>query len=341
MVAFERETCWDLAVLSSTRRLVELLEDGAFHSGAELARTLDVTRAAVWKRIKRLQDETGLTVDAVPGRGYRLAEPLQLLDADRLQDRLQSGGVVERLWVLPCVDSTNSFLRRQQLPPVGKGNACLSEYQESGRGRRGRHWVSSYGRNLMLSLGWHFDLGLAGLSGLSLAVGVGVANLLTALGSCRHRLKWPNDVEVDGAKLAGILVEATGEAQGPAFAIVGVGLNVRMSEEQLNAIDRPATDLARQGCTGITRTDLAEKCVKALAQVCRQYAEEGIRPFLQSWLAFDGYLNREVVILNAGRTIAGRYVGIDGDGALLLERDRATEIYHAGEVSLRRRTDTP
>lgn len=319
-------------------RLVGLLGDGAFHSGEELARELEVTRAAVWKRIKRLQAETGLRVDAVPGRGYRFSEPLDLLDADRLHQRLQATGVVDRLWVLSSVDSTNSFLTRQPVPAVGRGNACLSEYQDAGRGRRGRHWVSSYGSNLMLSLGWHFDLGLAGLSGLSLAAGVAVAEMLTSQGLSQHRLKWPNDIEVDGAKLAGILLEAIGEAQGPTFAVVGIGLNVRMSDAQRNAIDRPATDLAREGCAGVARTDLAEQCVKALVQACRQYAEEGIQRFRQRWLALDGYLNREVAIISGAQTLTGRYVGIDGDGALLLERDGQTKVLHAGEVSLRSNT---
>lgn len=321
--------------MSATHRLVGLLADGGFHSGEELARVLGVTRAAVWKRIKRLKAETGLKVHAVTGRGYRLSKPLDLLDADYLRQRLQANGLFDRLWVLSSVDSTNSFLARQSIPAIGRANACLCEYQDSGRGRRGRTWVSSYGNNLILSLGWHFDLSLSGLSGLSLAVGVALAELLASIGLNRHRLKWPNDVEVAGEKLAGILVEAFGEAQGPAFAVVGVGLNVQLPEEQRVAIDRPATDLVRQGIVDVTRTALAERCAKALAQACRQYADEGIRDFLQRWLAFDGYLNRNVHILCGGRTIAGRYVGLDETGALLLEQDGCTQAYRAGEVSLR------
>jgi BirA family biotin operon repressor/biotin-[acetyl-CoA-carboxylase] ligase len=323
--------------MDAQHQLIQVLADGRFHSGEDLAAELGVTRAAVWKRLKRLMGQTGLQVHAVRGRGYRLAEPLELFDADQLRAAVPalSNGRLEQLWVLPSVDSTNSYLSRQPPPATGRGLACLAEHQSAGRGRRGRSWVTPYGASLALSLAWRFDLPLATLSGLSLAVGVVLAETLQQFGLRGHQLKWPNDLHLDGRKLAGILVEARGEAHGPALAVVGVGLNLRLAGDQAQAIDQPWIDLASAGLRDVSRNQLAARLLDTLAAACERYAAEGLASFLPGWQGFDGYHGREVDLVSGERRIQGRYLGIDASGALLLERDGRPQAYHAGEVSLR------
>ena len=323
-------------------QLLRHLADGRFHSGEALAARFQVTRAAIWKQLQSLPPEFGLQVHAVRGRGYRLAQALELLDPVVLSAALQrpEADAVERLWVLPSVDSTNSFLLRKAPPSIGRGALCLAEYQNAGRGRRGRRWASGFGTNLVLSLAWSFDLPLSALSGLSLAAGVAVAEVLDQFGLREHRLKWPNDVLVDGRKLAGILVEAQGEAQGPATAVIGIGLNMTVSTAQAAEIDQAWVDLSGAGLSGVSRNALAVSCTKSLIEACRVYAQRGLDAFLPRWRAYDGLLDREVRLVSSGKDVFGRYLGVDGQGALLLEHAGRRRAFHGGEVSLRERSDT-
>ena len=318
-------------------RLARSLADGRFHSGEGLAAELGVTRAAVWKQLKRLTERTGLRVHAVRGRGYRLAEALELLDEQRLRAALPGdvAAQLERIAVLSSVDSTNSFLVRQPHPGIGRGAACLAEHQTAGRGRRGRGWVTPYGAGLALSFAWRFELPLAALSGLSLAVGVVLAEALQQLGLNGHQLKWPNDLHVDGRKLAGILVEAYGESHGPTLVVVGLGLNLRLPQEHAATIDQPWTDLASAGLPGVSRNTLAADLLHRLVVACNGYANTGLGDFLRRWEAFDGYRGREVQLTSGNRVVRGRYLGIDDTGALRLDVAGRQELFHAGEVSLR------
>jgi BirA family biotin operon repressor/biotin-[acetyl-CoA-carboxylase] ligase len=323
--------------MAAIQELVGLLADGRFHSGEQLAQHLGVSRAAVWKRLQRMARDTGLAVDAVRGRGYRLRAPLELLDAERLGSILSDryGQVCDRHWVLSSVDSTNAFLARQPVPAPGRACVCLAEQQAAGRGRRGRQWASSYGSSILMSASWRFELPLAGLSALSLAVGVAVAEALSGLGLEGLGLKWPNDVQHAGRKLAGILVEASGETGGPALAIVGVGVNVRLADHLGESIDQPWTDLARAGYPTISRNALAEVLRVGILDACREYADRGIQPFLRRWSVFDQFVGRPVRLVGVGGQRDGRYLGLDSTGGLRLEGPDGVRTYHAGELSLR------
>ena len=321
--------------------LLKFLADGKFHSGEDLAERLGVSRAAIWKQLKHLSRCTGLQIYAVRGRGYRLHRSLELLDIDTLENYLYStlGTRLQKLWVLSDVDSTNNFIHSQVHPPLGTGVACFAEYQSAGRGCRGRTWSSPYGANLTLSLGWKFDLPIAALSGLSLAVGVALAELLEDMGLENHKLKWPNDLQLDGRKLAGILVDAGGEMEGPTLAVVGVGLNLNMPEDMAVGIDQPWTDLHSAGLQCISRNRLAARVLEKLVEACAIYAEKGLDGFLPAWHRFDGFIGKDVQLIVGKTHHPGRYLGIREDGAVLLERNGESRAFHAGEVSLRAAAD--
>ena len=316
--------------------LLQILADGRWHSGETLAGQLGVSRAAVWKRLQGLQTLPGVTVEAVPGQGYRLAQPLELFERELIlaglapsrRDRLQA------LEIHPVIDSTSSALQRAPAPDLHHGRACLAEYQSAGRGRRGRSWVGGFGRNLMLSLAWRFDLELAGLAGLSLAAGVALAEVLEEAGLEGHRLKWPNDLLVDGAKLGGILVEAQGEADGPCTAVIGVGLNLALEDEGA-AIDQPWTDLRRHLSPMPGRNRLAGRLLDRLMATCERLQRDGLQPFLEPWRQRDGFRDRPVVLHTPRGASQGICRGIDDQGALLIETAAGIERHHAGEVTLR------
>ena len=318
--------------------LARLLADGRFHSGEALAADLGVSRAAVWKHVREMSAELGLKVDAVRGRGYRLAAPIDLLDRSRIADALapETAAALAGLIVLDAVGSTNGHLMGQRLPRSGLGIACVAEQQTAGRGRRGRTWVSPFGANVYLSLLWQFELPAVALAGLSLAVGVAVAEALRRLGVADAALKWPNDLLWRGRKLGGILVELSGEAEGPTRAVVGVGVNHRMPAASAALIDQDWTDLAGAVPHALpSRCALVAGLLDRLVAAMRQFGASGLAPFLPAWDELDGLRGMAVVVRTGDRAIAGKELGVAPSGALRLLTDEGERQYLAGEVSVR------
>ena len=323
--------------MSARARLLQQLADGRFHSGQRIAAALGVTRTAVWKQVQRLESELGIRVDAVRGRGYRLATPLELLDTDRVRAELGSDSekALQSLRLLATTTSTNAEANRD-LPQISnRAKVWLAEHQTEGRGRRGRPWVSTFGENLYLSLAWRFELPMSELAGLSLVAGVVVAEVLAKLGLVGHRLKWPNDVLVDNRKLAGILVEVAGEAGGPASAVIGIGVNFHVSALAGSQIDQPWIDLRQTNAAQVSRNRLAGRLVDALIAACDLFAVERLGPFIDRWQAFDTLHGQPVRILRGTESIEGIYRGIAPSGAVLIENHAGLSEHHAGEVSLR------
>jgi BirA family transcriptional regulator, biotin operon repressor / biotin---[acetyl-CoA-carboxylase] ligase len=322
------------AHLSGEREILERLIAGPV-SGDALAQGAGLTRAAMWKRIEGLR-EAGVEIDAQAGRGYALRHPLELLQAEAIVDALppfvRAGlASLEIVWSL---DSTNSEMLRRQ-PPGHGAAALIAERQTGGRGRRGKTWASPLAAHLYLSLSRQFSGGLARLGGLSLVAGVAAAEALHESGYPGVRLKWPNDLVVEGRKLGGLLVEGGGEHAGPVRAVVGLGLNVRMPENMARTLDQPWTDLA--ALTGLlpSRNALAAGLLAHLVPALDQFDAEGLEPFLARYAAFDALTGREVLVQLAGTAQAGTAVGIAEDGALRVRVDGQERVFHAGEVSVR------
>lgn len=319
--------------------LLRQLSDGRFHSGQQLAQALGISRSAVWKHMQRLETDLGLEISAVRGRGYRLSRPLELLDAGRIRSELNPGAAasLEVLSLLSTTASTNSCASRDLPLESGRARVWLAEHQTEGRGRRGRSWVSTFGENLYISIAWRFELPMTELAGLSLVVGVVVAEALAQLGLEGHRLKWPNDVLVGERKLAGILVEASGEADGPATSVLGVGVNFRLAEAHGARIEQPWTDLSRVSPLPISRNRMAGILIDRLIDACRLFAAERLSPFLSRWEVFDGLNGQPVCLIRGKQSIEGTYRGIAPSGAMVLEDALGRSEHHAGEVSLRKK----
>ena len=199
-------------------KLIALLANGEFHSGEQLGETLGMSRAAINKHMQTLRD-WGVDVFTVPGKGYSLPEPIQLLNAEQILGQLDGGSVT----VLPVIDSTNQYLL-DRIGELKSGDACVAEYQQAGRGRRGRKWFSPFGANLYLSMFWRLEQGPAAAIGLSLVIGIVMAEVLRKLGADKVRVKWPNDLYLQDRKLAGILVELTGKTGDAAQIVIGLSL---------------------------------------------------------------------------------------------------------------------
>jgi BirA family biotin operon repressor/biotin-[acetyl-CoA-carboxylase] ligase len=333
--------------------LVRRLADGQVHSGEALARELGVTRAAVAKQVHALA-EWGLAVESVPRIGHRLGRPLDLLDGDAIRAQLgaESRARLRNLEVHDALDSTNSRLLARADLPAGSCDVCLAEYQTAGRGRRGRTWLAPYAAGLCFSLSWSFREPPAELAALSLAVGVAVLRALAALGVPGASLKWPNDVLLDGRKLGGILCELRAEVGGPAFVVVGIGLNVSLPEAVRARIVAegglpPASleaalaaaprDAAAHASGRSLRNALAARLVDELVRMALAFEAHGFAPFHAEWSRADALAARPVRVLGHVRERDGIARGIAADGSLRVEIDGRIEHVASGEVTLRAR----
>lgn len=318
------------------KKLLILLADGAFHSGTELAEALGVSRSAVWKQLSGLA-ELGLSHAAVSGKGYRLDNPLELLAASKIREVVsdQTDALIASLEIHDQIDSTNRYLVERSQNHAPSGSVCFAEYQTAGKGRRGRHWVSPYGCNIYLSILWRFQQGPAAISGLSLAIGVAVIRALKQHQINAIGLKWPNDIYSQGKKLGGILVEVSGETDGPCTAVIGLGLNLFVPESQAQSINQAWTDLSKiTGQQRLFRNKLAGALLNHLLPVIAEYERVGIKAYLDEWRSCDCLSGKSVTLFIGQQQFEGTVQGIDDNGMLLIERpDGSVQTFASGEVS--------
>lgn len=308
--------------------LISILSDGEFHSGEQLGEHLGMSRAAINKHIQTLRD-WGIDVFTVPGKGYSLPEPIQLLSADVVQAGVTAGNVT----VLPVIDSTNQYLI-ERIDELNSGDVCIAEYQQAGRGRRGRQWFSPFGANLYLSMYWKLEQGPAAAVGLSLVIGIIMAEVLHALGADQVRVKWPNDLYLHDRKLAGILTELTGKTGDAAHIVSGAGINLTMRNVESTIVNQGWISLQEAGVS-IDRNQLAIYLINALRDALLIFEAHGLTPFLPRWEKLDNFINRPVKLIIGEREITGISRGINEQGALMLEQNGMITPWMGGEISLR------
>ncbi|EOC1534844.1 bifunctional biotin--[acetyl-CoA-carboxylase] ligase/biotin operon repressor BirA [Cronobacter turicensis] len=308
--------------------LISFLADGEFHSGEQLGERLGMSRAAINKHIQTLRD-WGIDVFTVPGKGYSLPGPIQLLNESFIDSHIKTGSVT----VLPVIDSTNQYLL-DRLSELESGDACIAEYQQAGRGRRGRKWFSPFGANLYLSMYWRLEQGPAAAVGLSLVIGIVMAEVLHELGADQVRVKWPNDLYLNDRKLAGILVELTGKTGDAAQIVIGAGINLAMRQVESDIVNQGWINLQEAGIK-VDRNELAVRLIEKLRASLREFEQEGLAPFLARWEKLDNFIHRQVKLIIGEREIYGISRGIDNQGALLLEQNGIIKPWVGGEISLR------
>ena len=318
------------------KHLLTLLVDGRFHSGRELADTLGVSRTSVWKHLQCF-NEMGLEILAVTGKGYQLLNRLNLLEVTVIESNIPYvlRAKIPAIRLFEQIDSTNTYLMNLAHQGALSGMVCLAEYQSAGRGRRGRNWVSPFGANIYLSLLWRFNQGLAVISGLSLVMGVAVIRSLRRLGYRDIGLKWPNDIYWQRRKLGGILVEVTGESNGPCVAVIGLGLNVCVPPSAASAIDQAWVDLQHINSNlACERNVLVAALLTEMLSILIEFENQPLAAFLEEWRAYDCLFEHQVKVVLYGQEIVGVAKGINDNGLLLLQHnDGITRAYTSGEIS--------
>jgi BirA family transcriptional regulator, biotin operon repressor / biotin---[acetyl-CoA-carboxylase] ligase len=320
--------------------LLVLLSDGEVRSGESLAEQLGQTRAAVWKGVERLR-ALGIGVQALARRGYRLTEPIELLQADRVLRELSapSRRRLRNLEILFEVDSTSTrLLAAAKPPPIGVADACTSELQHAGRGRLGRRWIAPFGSGLAISLAWSFSDAARALPALSLGVGVAVSRALVRAGAAGIALKWPNDIWYHDRKVGGVLLEIRAEAGGPGQVVIGVGINVRLPAAARQEIEASGARVAAvaDACNTLpSRNQIAGTLLDELLSMLVEFERVGFPAYRDEWTALDALNGRPVQVQLGDRNVTGTARGADLDGALLLEVDGSLQRFVSGEASLR------
>lgn len=319
--------------------ILRLLADGRFQSGEAIAKHFGVTRATVWNALKEAE-AMGVQFFSVRGRGYRLPEPIQLLEYDSVLAAIGEQRAWFNLEIHDQLESTNTYLMKQASAGAAHATCVAASLQTRGRGRRGRAWQAGLGASLTFSLLWRFQSGASALSGLSLAVGVALIRALHGLGVTEAELKWPNDVLVhyqnQYQKLAGILIELQGDMEGPSAAVIGIGINLRLPQHLRRHIDQAATDL--QAVTKLlpNPSELLGVVLKNLADVLSEFERNGFTQLREEWMQHHAYQNRAVrLLLPDGRETQGVVTGIAPDGVLLVDTATGPQRFSAGEISLR------
>lgn len=330
-----------MLISATQKKILILLADGEFHSGSALAEALGISRSAVWKHLNGLS-ELGLEHNAVSGKGYRLLHPLELLNPDAIESALTSKALEIRsdLEIHDQLDSTNSYLVERAKFGAASGSVCLAEFQTSGRGRRGRSWVSPFGSNIYLSILWRFHRGPAALAGLSLAIGVAVVRALRQQQIADIGLKWPNDIFWQGQKLGGILIEVSGEANGPCTAVIGLGLNVFLPAQSASSITQAWTDLSKvTGSNCPSRNQLVGSLLNHLLPVIAQYEHVGLAAYLDEWRCYDCLKDQAVHLYMIDQQMTGIAQGVDENGLFILKTaEQGIRVFASGEVSFNRQS---
>lgn len=321
------------ASLAAQRQLLTLLSAGEFKSGQLLADHLGLSRTAIANHIKQLQ-LLGLDIYTVKGRGYCLAEPITLLDAakiSQLRDAASPDVLVQHI-----TDSTNSQLMHkvQEGAAIAPGYVLVAEAQTAGRGRRGRSWYSPFAASLYFSMYWRLEQGIQAAMGLSLVIAIAITRVLNRHYDVNAKVKWPNDVYIDGKKLCGILVELAGQATAACDVIIGIGMNIRLPQLASDSIDQQYIDLTTAaGCT-IDRNVLIVDLQKQLTELLTEFTRQGFAAFVDEFNSANQY-QQQRVRLTGNEDIRGVCLGVDKQGALLVQTAAGLKACFGGELSLR------
>ena len=324
-------------VSDSQDKILNALKDGKFHSGESLGELLGVSRTAVWKQLQQLE-EIGLQVESVKGTGYRVVNGIDLLVKDDITVHLRDRNRNEprSIELFQSLGSTNKYLREQAEKSDCSGSVVLAERQTSGRGRRGKTWVSPFAANIYMSILWDFEQGAQALEGLSLAVGVAVRRALIEVGLEDVRLKWPNDIYIGNKKLGGILLEMIGDPAGHCSVVIGVGINVSMPASIAVNIDQPWTDCCSESDAPIARSRLAALLIDNIFDILNDFESLGFAGYRDEWQEADAFKGLQGTISTPRDSVSGTVIGVDNSGAVQLKlMSGEVKSFIGGELSLR------
>ncbi len=313
-----------------------LAAEGDFVSGSELAELIGVSRVSVWSYMEKLKAQ-GFDFEAVRSKGYRLTKVPENLNQPLIQSRLQHAAQDFTAIVLDEVDSTNSEAERRIANGEATPFVVISRLQQVGRGRLGRVWHSPQNGNLYASFGFRPQISPSQMSLFTLWMGINICECINSICRVSCQVKWPNDLHIEGKKVAGILTEARMEADQVLSAVLGLGLNVNSDgddwPEELKAI---ATSLRQSSGESFDINKLVSAITGRIAIAYKQLAEGSHRAALKErWPRYDTLSGKTITLIQGDNRISGIANGIDSSGSLVIEKEDGSRfLARAGEVTI-------
>ncbi|MDD3852465.1 MAG: biotin--[acetyl-CoA-carboxylase] ligase [Syntrophomonadaceae bacterium] len=311
-----------------------LLSRGEFISGAKLANITGVSRVAVWKHMGNLKQE-GYNIISVKGKGYQLLQIENIIIPEIVADYLQTENIGRKVFIVPQIDSTNNrlkaMLQEQSLPT---GTVLVAASQNSGKGRRGRSWISPPG-GLWFSVLLRPPLDLARTALLSLVFAVACTHALQHYTEAACQIKWPNDLLIGGKKVGGILLELEGEIGAANYLIVGIGINVNLDLDSIPVEIRDyaiSMQIAEQ--KNFELNHILATVLNEMERYYERFLAEGITDIMQEFCSLCYHLGQEVRVDMGSRILAGVNIGIDEQGSLLIDTGEQICKVSTGDVSV-------
>ncbi|MCI8682430.1 MAG: biotin--[acetyl-CoA-carboxylase] ligase [Lachnospiraceae bacterium] len=323
-------------------RLLRQAEPGSYVSGQELCERLGVSRTAVWKSMKQLK-ETGYEIEAVQNRGYRLVFVPDILSKNEIESCLSTKWLGHPIRYYDEIDSTNTEAKRvaeETRGTEGHGTVFVADMQTFGRGRRGRAWNSPHGTGIFFTILLKPDIDPANASMLTLVQALAAAAGIRAVTGLDARIKWPNDIVVNGKKIVGILTEMSAQIDYVNHIVVGTGINVHQTEFPPEIAKTAASldlELQHAGKTPqISRAGLLGNVLEQFEHYYEIYLNtQDLSALFEEYNSLLVNCRRRVRVLDPGGEFEGTALGIDSRGELLVERAQGVEKVSSGEVSVR------
>lgn len=296
-------------------------------SGERISKTLNVSRAAVWKHIKSLRDE-GYEIKSVTNKGYRLASSPDILTEYSVRDGLETKFIGQNIFVYSETDSTNNRAKDNASSP--DGSLFIADIQTGGKGRLGRGWVAPSGVGIWMSLLLKPELSPSDVPQITLVAGLAVCRAI-GFGA---KIKWPNDIVIGSKKVCGILTEMSAEINRVNYVVCGIGVNVNIPSFD-GELSEKATSLLIETGQRHNRAEITRRILTEFEILYTDFLKNGLKNILPDYKSFCATLNREVQVIYKHETVSAAAVDIDADGSLVIEKDGERITVNSGEVSVR------
>jgi BirA family biotin operon repressor/biotin-[acetyl-CoA-carboxylase] ligase len=312
--------------------LKTLRDDGDWVSGAKLGKDIGISRAAIWKHIIKLRSE-GYKINSSPRQGYLLISAPDRLFPEEIEEKLKTHTLGSNIVYYEKINSTQQVAGELATAGADEGTIVIAESQTCGHGRIGRSWWSPPG-GVYFSVVLRPDLKPAEAVKFTLVAGVSVARAIAKLTNLEPKLKWPNDIIINGKKAGGILTEMNAEMDRINYIVIGIGINVNTRRARFpKEIAGIATSLREECGKKVSRVRLLQEILAQLESFYEDFKLLGFGPIRERWKALSNTIGARVSTSSGGKQTEGEAIDIDGDGALILRKaNGALERVIAGDV---------
>lgn len=315
--------------------LARLKNSSDYVSGEELSNILNISRTAIWKYIQDIRKD-GYLINSSTKKGYQIISSPDKVSAEELSTYLDTNIFGKNYNYFETLDSTNTTAKILAEQNADEGTVVLAEQQLAGKGRMGRHWVSPYGMGLYFSIIIRPKIPVNQASQLTLVIAAVIAQLLNNKYNIPAKIKWPNDILVNGKKVCGILVEMSSDIDRINYAVIGIGINVNNNLDSLSMITTNLVPTSLLLETGLrtNRAQIFAELLNKLENAYIEFIESGFEEFKQIWETYAYSIGRLITVETTVENYKGILSGIDKSGALILNINGQKKLIYSGEIVL-------